>query len=181
MIEIELKPFERIDVERLISWIKSPEFLLQWAGPIFRYPLDEAQLDSYIQGSEGTQPVRKIFKGVNIHDKAVVGHIELNDIDMRNNSATVCRVLVGEPSLRGKGIGIQMLRRLLQIGFDGLGLHRIDLVVFDFNRAAIKCYEGVGFVKEGRLRESRRIGNEYWSLYQMSILEHEWRSSAARG
>ena len=88
---------------------------------------------------------------MNIHDKGVVGHIELNDIDMRNNSATVCRVLVGEPSLRGKGIGIQMLRRLLQIGFDGLGLHRIDLVVFDFNRAAIKCYEGVGFVKEGRL------------------------------
>ena len=74
-----------------------------------------------------------------------------------------------------------MLRRLLQIGFDGLGLHRIDLVVFDFNRAAIKCYEGVGFVKEGHLRESRRIGNEYWSLYQMSILEHEWRSSPARG
>jgi RimJ/RimL family protein N-acetyltransferase len=181
MIEIELKPFEWIDVTRLISWIKSPEFLLQWAGPIFQYPLDEAQLEKYFQGSEGTQPVRKIFKGVNTHDKGVVGHIELNDIDMRNNSATVCRVLVGEPSLRGRGIGIQMLRRVLQIGFDGLGLHRIDLVVFDFNNAAIKCYEKVGFVKEGHLRESRRIGNEYWSLYQMSILEHEWRSSAARG
>ena len=105
----------------------------------------------------------------------MVGHIELNNIDLRNKSARVCRVLVGEPSLRGRGIGTQMMRRLLKIGFDQLGLHRIDLFVFDFNKAAIRCYEKLGFVKEGHLREVRRIGGEYWSLYHMSILEHEWK------
>ena len=176
MTEIELRPFERNDFARLIGWIKSPEFLLQWAGPNFSYPLNEAQLEEYIQGSEGDQPIRRIFKAVNINTNAVVGHVELNNIDLRNKSARICRVLVGKPSLRGRGIGTQMMRRLLKIGFNQLGLHRIDLVVFDFNKAAIKCYEKLGFVKEGHLREVRRIGSEYWSLYQMSILEREWRS-----
>jgi len=175
MIKVELKPFERSDFRRLIGWIPSPEFLLQWAGPIFQYPLDTVQLEEYIRGSEGLRPIRLIFKVQTLKDHTVVGHIELNGIDRKNNSATVCRVLVGEPSLRGKGIGSQMTRRLLEIGFDQMGLHRIDLVVFDFNRSAIRCYEAAGFVREGCLRESRRTKSGYWSLYQMSILEKEWR------
>jgi len=64
----------------------------------------------------------------------------------------------------------------LDIGFGELGLHRIDLVVFDFNTAAIKCYERAGFTREGHLREARKIGSEYWTLYQMSVLEQEWRA-----
>ncbi len=177
MNEIELKLFERKDFARLKSWVESPEFLLQWAGPIFRYPLDEAQLEKYIQESESAPPSRRIFKVEDKDDHEVIGHIELDHIDRRNRSATVCRVLVGEPSLRRKGIGFQMVRKLLQIGFEEMRLHRIDLVVFDFNEAAIRCYEKAGFVKEGRLRESRRIGSEYWSLYQLSFLEDEWRPS----
>ena len=177
MIPIELKPFERNDFLRLIDWIKTPEFLLQWAGAIFTFPLDESQLDIYLRGSQGDPPLRKIYKVINTSDRRAIGHIELNDIDLRNKTAMVCRVLIGEPSLRGKGVGPQMLKELIEVGFGQFGLHRIDLLVFDFNQAAIRCYEKVGFRKEGHIRESRKIGNEYWSLYQMSILEHEWRST----
>ena len=176
MIEIELRPFERNDFSRLIGWINSPEFLLQWAGPIFHYPLDEAQLETYLQGAEGIGPVRMVFKAVEVQTKAVVGHIELNHVDFEDNSATVCRALVGDPSLRRKGIGTQMLKKLLEIGFGQLKLHRIDLTVFDFNEGAIRCYEKLGFIKEGRLREIRRVGNDYLTLYLMSMLDREWRS-----
>jgi RimJ/RimL family protein N-acetyltransferase len=172
--KIALKPFGRSDFSRLIGWVKSPEFLLQWAGPIFNYPLDNAQMEKYINGSEKDFVKRKIFKVIWTDTNEVVGHIELNDIDKKNKSAALCRVLIGEPSLRGKGIGTQMVTRLLTVGFDQLGLHRIDLVVFDFNRAAINCYKKAGFTIEGHLRDARRLGDQYWSLYQMSILAHEW-------
>jgi RimJ/RimL family protein N-acetyltransferase len=69
-----------------------------------------------------------------------------------------------------------MVRRALEVAFDQLRLHRVDLVVFDFNAGAIACYERVGFVTEGRLREARRLGAEYWTLVQMSMLEQEWRA-----
>ncbi len=175
MIDVDLVPFERRDFARLRSWITSPEFLLQWAGPIFDYPLDDSQLENYVRIAESAAPLRRIYRAENKHDRAVIGHIELDHVDPRNKSATVCRVLVGQPSLRRKGVGMQMMQKLLGIGFEKLGLHRIDLVVFDFNEAAIRCYEKAGFVREGCLRESRRMGHEYWTLYQMSILEQEWR------
>jgi RimJ/RimL family protein N-acetyltransferase len=180
MIEIDLRPFGRPDFARLIGWITSPEFLLQWAGPIFTYPLNEAQLLTYILGSEGPNSTKRIFKAVDVNKDRVVGHIELNNIDPLNRSASICRVLVGDPFLRGRGVGTQMMKKVLEIGFDQLKLHRIDLVVFDFNNVAIRCYERLGFVKEGHLREIRRIGEEYWSLYQMSILEDEWKASKSK-
>ncbi|GGE20258.1 hypothetical protein GCM10011571_22770 [Marinithermofilum abyssi] len=62
----------------------------------------------------------------------------------------------------------------MEVGFNELQLHRIDLRVFDFNRGAMKCYEKCGFKKEGVLRDARKSRNGYWSLYQMSILEDEW-------
>lgn len=36
------------------------------------------------------------------------------------------------------------------------------------------CYEKAGFRKEGLLRDSAKIGDEYWSSREMSILENEW-------
>ncbi len=175
MIEIDLVPFERRDFARLKRWITSPEFLLQWAGPVFDYPLNDAQLENYIRGAELNPPLRRIYRVEDRSSRKVIGHIELDHIDPRNKSATVCRVLVGEPSLRRKDVGTRMVRKLLAIGFEKMGLHRMDLVVFDFNEAAIRCYEKAGFVREGCVRESRKMGNEYWTLYQMSILEQEWR------
>ncbi len=68
-----------------------------------------------------------------------------------------------------------MLWQVLKIGFDELGLHRLSLGVFDFNHAAIRCYEKSGFVKEGLLRDVRKVEGAYWSLIEMSILENEWK------
>jgi len=47
-----------------------------------------------------------------------------------------------------------MVDAVLAIGFDEIGLHRIDLGVFDFNTRAIRCYEKCGFVQEGLAREA---------------------------
>jgi RimJ/RimL family protein N-acetyltransferase len=51
--------------------------------------------------------------------------------------------------------------------------------VYDFNTPAIRLYERLGFVKEGLIRESRRMNGGYWSHFHMSILEDEWRSGQA--
>ncbi len=68
-----------------------------------------------------------------------------------------------------------MIEEILKIAFKELNLHRVSLGVFDFNYSAIACYEKAGFIKEGLLRDARKTGNEYWSLWEMSILENEWR------
>ena len=64
---------------------------------------------------------------------------------------------------------------MLGVAFDELGLHRVDLIAFDFNRPALACYERAGFRLEGQLREDTLVGGEWWSTSLMSILEEEWR------
>ncbi|MDO6658726.1 MULTISPECIES: GNAT family N-acetyltransferase [Bacillaceae] len=171
---IELKPFERADFDKLINWIETPEFLLQWGGPNFTFPLDEDQLGVYLKDANNDDSEVLIYSVFDRETETVIGHISLGKIDRGNNSARVGKVLVGDKSVRGKGIGKQMMTEILKVAFDELHLHRVSLGVFDFNSSAIACYEKAGFKKEGLLRESRKIGEEYWSLWEMSILEKEW-------
>jgi len=45
---IKLEPFTSKDFLRLINWMDSERELVQFAGPIFSYPLTENQLTEYI-------------------------------------------------------------------------------------------------------------------------------------
>lgn len=171
---IKLQYFERTDFKQLIDWIDSPAFLLQWSGSAFEYPLTEEQLGKYIENANHEQADTYIYKVVEQETGVVMGHISLGRIDRSNKSARVGKVLVGHPSARGKGAGQQMIKEILKVAFDELKLHRVTLGVFDFNSAAIACYEKAGFVKEGLLRDHRKLGDKYWSMYEMSILEDEW-------
>ena len=171
---IELEYFERPDFNQLIRWIDSPEFLLQWGGPQFDYPLNENQLEKYIENANRDTSDTLIYKVIHKETGNVIGHVSLGKIDRKNKSAKIGKVLVGEKNLRGQGIGSLMVKELLKIAFEELKLHRVSLGVFDFNESAIACYEKVGFKKEGLLRDCRKIGNDYWSLWEMSILEQEW-------
>ncbi|MGD7043021.1 GNAT family N-acetyltransferase [Jeotgalibacillus proteolyticus] len=172
---IELRFFNRSDYQQLISWIESPAFLMQWSGPGFRFPLDEKQLDEYLKEANGHDSNALIYTVADKETGNAIGHISLGRIDRENRSARVGKVLLGDKSVRGRGIGQQMIIEILKIAFDELALHRVSLGVFEFNSSAISCYEKAGFKKEGLLRDARNMGNEYWSLWEMSILENEWR------
>ncbi|ANC19539.1 aminoglycoside adenylyltransferase [Bacillus cereus] len=167
---IKLETFKKSDFKQLINWINSEEFLIQWSGNAFAFPLDEQQLEKYIE-SENTLA----FKVVDEETSDVIGHISLGQIDNINKSARIGKVLVGNTKMRGRSIGKHMMKAVLHIAFDELKLHRVTLGVYDFNTSAISCYEKIGFVKEGLLRESKRVGETYWNLWEMSMLEYEWK------
>lgn len=123
---------------------------------------------------EDESPKNLMFSAKLINTNETVGHIQLLGIDRTNMSARISRVLVGDIDNRNKGIGLQMVNSVLEITFKTLNLHRVDLGVFDFNKAAITCYEKAGFIIEGKFRECRKIDGQYWSLINMSILQDEY-------
>ncbi|OUB68194.1 GNAT family N-acetyltransferase [Bacillus thuringiensis] len=167
---IKLESFKKSDFKQLINWINSEEFLIQWSGNAFTFPLDEQQLEKYIESANTLA-----FKVVDEETSNVIGHISLGQIDNINKSARIGKVLVGNTKMRGRSIGKHMMKAVLHIAFDELKLHRVTLGVYDFNTSAISCYEKIGFVKEGLLRESKRVGETYWNLWEMSMLEYEWK------
>lgn len=70
-----------------------------------------------------------------------------------------------------------MIKEMLRMGFYKMSLNRISLGTFDFNTAAIKCYQKTGFKPEGTLRQSIKAGKSYWNCRIMSILKSEWQKS----
>ncbi|SET17587.1 Protein N-acetyltransferase, RimJ/RimL family [Oceanobacillus limi] len=172
---IELQYFTRSDFNQLIHWVNSPDLLLQWAGSSFTWPLDINQLEKYIKDANAKNTKSLVYKVVLKETGDAIGHISMTGIDLKNCSARIGRVLIGDKNIRGNGIGQLMMKEILEIAFAELGLHRVSLGVFEFNRSAISCYEKVGFKKEGVLRDYLKVDDdEYWDLREMSILEREW-------
>jgi len=174
---IRLEYFTRDDFQQLIDWIQDEELLTNWSGSLFRFPLTEASLEWYLEDTNNPKESdAMIYKAVDTGSGQTVGHISLGGISRKNRSARISRVLVGNTAQKGRGICAHMVREVARIGFEELGLHRISLGVYDFNTAAIRCYEKAGFVREGVQRDVLWQGGRWWSLLEMSMLENEWYS-----
>jgi len=111
-VNIQLARFARADFYRIIEWIDSPEALHEWAGYRFKYPLTDKQLEDHLAEAEAEHSQRQIFRAVDADTKVIVGHVELTHI-WPYLSARVARLLVGNSSLREKGVGSDILRALL--------------------------------------------------------------------
>ena len=172
---IKLEYFTPDDFPLLIDWVSDEVLLMNWAGTEFRFPLTEEKLHRYIRNANDFENSGTlIFKAVDLATGDTVGHISLTALNRENRSARITRVLVGNTANRGKGIGEQMTRELMSIGFNDLKLHRMSLGVFVFNESAIRCYKKCGFRVDGLLRDINRHGDSFWSMAEMSILEDEW-------
>ena len=83
------------------------------------------------------------------------------------------------PHARGRGWGSDACRVLLEYAFRWRGLHRVQLEVLATNAAAVRAYEAVGFVHEGRRRQSAYVDGAYVDELFMGVLEPEWRAARA--
>jgi RimJ/RimL family protein N-acetyltransferase len=169
---IELIPFTPADIDRLAGWIPSLEAHLVWTAAVFEYPLPREPFERFMRESAERRD-RLFFKAVDSESGEACGHIELGAIDHRNRSLRIGRVLLA-PAFRGRGLGMEMMRAALALAFDGLGMHRVELGVFDMNPRAIASYERVGFRREGVRRDSFAVPGGYWNEMTMSILDSEY-------
>lgn len=158
---IALQKFERNDFERLISWISDAESLMQFAGPGFHFPLTTEQLDQSLNDKH-----RQAFKVVNIANATVIGHAE---IYLTEQSACLGRIIIGDESLRGKGVGQMIVHALLMHVFFELNRSKAELNVFDWNVAAIKCYEKVGFYINPLKKAERTVNGKTWTALNMVV------------
>ena len=84
------------------------------------------------------------------------------------------RILIFDPRAIGKGIGTEATMLLTDYAFKRLNAHRVWLGVSAANEIAVKCYEKVGYKREGELRDEIFVHGKYVSAIRMGLLEHEW-------
>jgi RimJ/RimL family protein N-acetyltransferase len=173
---ITLEYFTSNNFTQLMDWIKDEEALMNWSGSLFSFPLTKESMEWYIEDvNDINNSDAFIYKAIETSTGNVMGHISLGGISKKNKAARISRVLV-DPAAQGKGYCCQMVKAVLKIGFEDLQLHRICLGVYDFNKAAIRCYQKAGLLIEGTNRDCLLFKGQWWSLVEMSILEEEWKA-----
>jgi len=158
---IELKPFTENDFETLKSWTTNAEELFQFAGPIFSFPLTDEQLREYLK-MEDKKPLKVFLKETN----ETIGHCELN---FENGNNRLSRILVGKKDLRGQKIGEQIVREMVKLFFQNPKINEVDLNTFDWNKAAISCYEKVGFNINHEKSDIMTVNGNEWTRINMSL------------
>ncbi len=169
---ITLEKFELEDIPRLIGWIPGADFLLQWSGPKYVFPLDEKQLTTSFELTQTEFPQHFMFKA--LLDGSTIGHIELMEVNYGKKSAVLGRVLIGPKQYRGQGWGKMMIARAMQFAFDELELEELRLGVFAFNKSAIRCYEQFGFKTYKKIPHPN---NEEWTLLKMNLKQIDWKEA----
>ena len=104
-----------------------------------------------------------------------IGIAELKEPDRRSRTATFV-IFIGEPEARGQGYGTEATRLALAYAFTALGLHTVDLQVYEFNLAGLRAYERAGFRTVGRRRQSYWMGGRFWDTIYMDCLASEFVS-----
>lgn len=86
-----------------------------------------------------------------------------------------------DPRAGGRGYATEAVGALLELGFDGLGLHRIVARIDERNTASARVVERLGFRREARLVESEWFKDEWTTLLVYALLEDEWRERGGTG
>jgi len=160
MYRTVLKTFTNNDFDRLISWIKDKESLIQFAGTVFSYPLTKDQLEKYLEDKK-----RFTFKVVTRDDQQTIGHVEI----YRENETTcrLCRILIGDINFRGKGLCLEIVEQLVNYCLIEFKCSKINLNVYDWNLTAIKCYEKAGFKTNSEKFKEININGKLWKSINM--------------
>ncbi len=113
-----------------------------------------------------------------IEDKASGRHIGIAGLHSMNTIAHSAefRILIGEKDFWGGGYGTEVTQLMVVYGFEVLNMHKIWLGVTADNLGAVRCYDKVGFVREGVLRHETYRNSRYYDAIRMSILRDEYDS-----
>lgn len=125
----------------------------------------EAWYDRHAKGVPDTM----VFTLWEVDGWRPIGNAALQDIDLRNRTAEF-GLFIGETERRGQGFGTEAASLLLDFGFRVLGLHSVMLRVFEYNVAARRCYERVGFQEFGRQRQCQFMDGRFWDVIYMECL-----------
>jgi ribosomal-protein-alanine N-acetyltransferase len=130
------------DLSNYLSWMRDINSNPYIHGVSENYSIED--LIKYLTGknSSSTALLFGIFTKLDFHH---IGNVKLEPI-VRKKSATI-GILIGEESWRGKGVGFEVITRVLEFCFTDLELELIELGVDKKNLRALNLYKRLGFIE----------------------------------
>ncbi len=171
---IRFRRTEKTDLPLFMAWINDPDVT---KGLTLYLPMGLWEEEAWFAGLANRPQVERPFV-VEIRDGddwRAIGNCGFHNVDLIARSGEL-GIMIGDKSVWNQGYGTETMRLLTKIGFETLNLNRVHLRVYEDNIWAIRSYEKVGFVHEGRKRQAEYKFGEYKDILLMSILRSEWET-----
>ena len=165
---VTLRPLAEGDVADMLRAVRDPD-LRRLTGT--HQEFTEPDLAAWVR-SRAEAAGRYDWAVVGRADGGWLGDCSLNDIDEDNLSAGY-RIALSRP---GEGLGTEATDLVLGFAFGELGLHRVELEVFDFNVRAQKSYAKSGFAVEGVKRGALLWEGVRHDVVMMAALKPDGRA-----
>jgi RimJ/RimL family protein N-acetyltransferase len=114
--------------------------------------------------------------GIHMDDGTLIGILGLSGLDKADRKGEAGYWLGRK--YWGKGYGKKAVRLLLHFGFEDISLNRISALVYPFNETSAKLLRGLGFQKEGTLREASTDGKIMLDADIFALLKKDYREDA---
>lgn len=166
---IRIRPITEKDTDLIVKWRN--EFFVR---KNFIYQEDFTK-EGHLKWYHEQILTKKVYQFIisNTVENKDIGSIYLRDIDLLNQKAEY-GIFIGESDYLGKGVGTEAGRQLLNFAFNTLGLNKVYLRVFSFNKQAITSYKKIGFKVDGVFRDDVFINGTFQDIVFMSILKGEY-------
>ena len=160
---LRLRKANKSDLQYIIALEYDPENLK------FIVPFDE-DFHTEILNSDNSEKMDVIIEEIETENP--VGYFMLQGLNTHEVEWT--HVIVGK---KGLGYGKESFKLLMKWCFEIKKFHRGWLDCKDYNKVAIKLYEGSGMTREGLLRDTLLTNGVYENLIIFGILDREFLKS----
>ncbi len=173
---VRLVPPSGVDFARQTAWVNDPFIRHLIVGPAYQMSL--ARREDFLRErlTPSFNGAFLVIEAIDGPETVAIGTIELRQAKPEARSAEV-GILVGERAYWGLGYGTDAMRALCRFAFEEMAQHRIHLGVAEFNTRALRSYEQVGFVVEGRLRQDVYLQGRYYDSFVMGLLREDFEAA----
>ncbi|UWG98864.1 GNAT family N-acetyltransferase [Dehalobacter sp. DCM] len=163
-----IRPLDPEDLDSLYDWYNDPEFSYYTSG---NWPLatllrrEEIERRFYDE-----DPNRYAITDL---EGRLIGTIGFDQVNIPARSARLF-IGIGDKLLWGKGYGSDALRTFIRYLFRQWNFHRLTVETWKRNERAVACYEKLGFVTEGILRDAYYVDGEYEDAILLGLLRQDF-------
>lgn len=167
-----LRAIELDDLPHFHEWGNDPELWRLLGG--WHFPVSELSTKSWIENQINDK--NNLRLAITTPQDGLVGLANILDIDWKNRHA-FHGMMLGNPTVRGKGVGKDTVMAIMRYCFDELGLERLDGSMIDYNTASIALYCGkCGWQQEGIQRNWYYRNGRYWDKIMVGITRQDYQT-----
>ena len=177
---IESKTFlrraERDDLDKIVSWMDDPDFLLYLYGDVTRSPKQiREQLVAMLGRASAQALPGGIYLVIDSAKYGLIGLLSLQNISWRNRSCNI-DLYIANRKLRNRLVGGIAFFRAMEYCFDELNLHRVCAFIYSFNEPSWRIIEKIGAVRELTLHEHVARDGQLYDIYGYGLLRSEFEA-----